>query len=249
MSTTPRTALGRVEHQTLPEAIAEHLREFILDNRLTPGSRLPPESELCASFAASRVAVREAVKRLAGEGLVETRPGAAGGVYVARPDSHRWSASFAAFCQLQDVPVKDLIEFRIELEKVTASRAARRATEEQTKKLELIVADMSSPGIELDRFHELDIEFHTRIAEVSGNQVFALFMHSARFALQRAIMDAYNYIADPETVNQRIITEHVEITRHIRAGNAAAASRSMRRHIKSFYAAFFERRSTIEGAG
>jgi len=57
---------GRVQRRTLAEQIAAQIKRHILSQNLLPGSRLPSEQQLCQTFGASRVAVREALKRLEG---------------------------------------------------------------------------------------------------------------------------------------------------------------------------------------
>jgi DNA-binding FadR family transcriptional regulator len=59
----------------LHEAVAEQLRDAILDGRFPPGRKLPPERELAAEFRVNRTSVREAIKVLEGLGLVRVRQG------------------------------------------------------------------------------------------------------------------------------------------------------------------------------
>lgn len=232
--------LRKIKRRTVAEEIADQLREYILSEGLAPGDRLPGEQELCDNFGASRVSVREALKLLEGAGLITVKPGAAGGIQVAQPAPEQWGETFAAFCHLQNAPVEHLIEFRIELEQVAAAWAAERASEAHLQALARVVDDMSEPGISLEGFHELDIRFHTLIAEASGNEMFSLVMHAVRYAFQRAIFNAYTYVAEPTEVNQRLIQEHREIVGHLQRKDAAAAAKAVREHIRGFYAAVLE---------
>ena len=59
----------------LHEAVAEQLRDAILDGRFPAGHKLPPERELAAEFRVNRTSVREAIKVLEGLGLVQVRQG------------------------------------------------------------------------------------------------------------------------------------------------------------------------------
>jgi GntR family transcriptional repressor for pyruvate dehydrogenase complex len=232
--------LRKIKRRTVAEDIADQLRAYILNEGLAPGDRLPGEQELCDNFGASRVSVREALKLLEGAGLITVKPGAAGGIQVARPAPEQWGETFAAFCHLQNAPVEHLIAFRIELEQVAAAWAAERATPEHLHALMNVVEDMSKPGVSLEVFHELDIRFHTLIAEASGNEMFVLVMHAVRYAFQRAIFNAYAYVAEPGEVNQRIIQEHREIVALLQRKDAQAAARAVREHIRGFYAAVLE---------
>src|SRR5215470_3571035 len=59
----------------LHQAVAEQLRDAILDGRFPAGAKLPPERELAVEFAVNRTSVREAIKTLEGLGLVTVRQG------------------------------------------------------------------------------------------------------------------------------------------------------------------------------
>lgn len=233
-------AASAIERRTLAEAIADHIKQHILSQNLPPGTRLPSERELCQAFQASRVTVREAIKRLEGEGLVVLRPGAAGGVLVADPDPTRLRDAFAAFCQLQQVPTASLIEFRLVLEQAAARWAALRASPEDIRRLEERVEAMEDALTSVEDFQELDIAFHTGIAEAAGNLLFARVMHAVRYALKRAILEGFAQVEEPTPVLARLAQEHRTILDAIRAGDADAAEQAIAHHIRDFYAAVLQ---------
>jgi GntR family transcriptional repressor for pyruvate dehydrogenase complex len=235
--------LQKVQRRSVPLEIATQLRDYILTENLPPGFRLPNEQELCETFGASRVSVREALKLLEGSGLINVKPGAASGIRVAQPAPQPWRDAFAAFCHLQNVPIEHLVEFRIALERVTASLAAARASDNDIRKLDAIAQAMEAPGMTLEHFHELDITFHTRLAELSGNELFALVMHAVRYAMQRAILDAYRELEYPEMVNRQIASDHREIVRHLSRRDAQAAAATTSQHIQRFYTAAFQKKA------
>ena len=70
------------QNQPMYRYIADDLRAKITDGRLEPNAKLPTEGELSDQYQASRNTVREAIKRLTAEGLLESRPGQ--GTFVAR---------------------------------------------------------------------------------------------------------------------------------------------------------------------
>ena len=61
-------------HKTLSEAVASKLAASLLDGSLPPGTQLPPERELMNQFGVSRTTVREALKSLEKNNLIESRP-------------------------------------------------------------------------------------------------------------------------------------------------------------------------------
>src|SRR2546428_7992058 len=65
----------RIRSNKLYEQIAEQIKQRILRGELRTGDRLPTENKLAEQFGASRTAIREAMKTLAQQGLIDTRPG------------------------------------------------------------------------------------------------------------------------------------------------------------------------------
>ena len=65
--------------------IVDQIRLLMRQGQLQPGDRLPAERELCEHFGVSRVTVREALRVLEANGLVEIRVGARGGAFVRSP--------------------------------------------------------------------------------------------------------------------------------------------------------------------
>src|SRR5918992_6048708 len=76
-----------VTDRRISELIVDQVRLLIRGRQLNPGDRLPAERELCERFGVSRVTVREALRVLEANGLVEIRVGARGGAFVTAPSS------------------------------------------------------------------------------------------------------------------------------------------------------------------
>jgi GntR family transcriptional repressor for pyruvate dehydrogenase complex len=67
---------GKIQiSQTLSQKIEHKIEDAILQNKLVQGAKLPSERELCESFAVSRTALREALRRLNARGLIAVRKG------------------------------------------------------------------------------------------------------------------------------------------------------------------------------
>src|SRR4051794_10880760 len=112
------------------EDVARDLRRLILRGELVPGQRLPPEADLAEQFAVSRATIREALRLCAGQDLIRTAEGSAGGSFVARPSGGRVSESLRSGVDLligaREVSVDDLLEMRLLLEVPAARLAAIR---------------------------------------------------------------------------------------------------------------------------
>lgn len=86
--------------------IYENLRDKIVNEELMPGAILPSESELCASYQASRETVRKGLKELEQEGLIYSRPRR--GYFVCDPQHDQFTLSFASDFENSDNRVKDI---------------------------------------------------------------------------------------------------------------------------------------------
>ena len=108
-------------------AISESIRDDILARRLLPGDRLPVETELAGRFGVSRSTVREALRELASQNLVETTRGATGGTFVVVPSTASLARSLTFGVEMMaastDLTVVEMLEAR-ELLEVPASRLA-----------------------------------------------------------------------------------------------------------------------------
>ena len=143
-------SLGR-EHLSLSQRVAAELRRSILTNRRRPGDRLIEES-LSAELGVSRIPIREALRVLAGEGLVEVQP--------------RRGASVA------DVSLdvaRDLVEVRATLEGLNARLAARHHDPAIVKELERVLKEgnRAARAKSAEDLVRLNGEFHDKLAEAA----------------------------------------------------------------------------------
>src|SRR5208337_2985370 len=116
------------------DLIIEQIKRVIHAGMLKPGDRLPSERELAEGFQASRISIREALKRLEASGLVTVKVGS--GVFVAQMDSKPMSASLFSILRIQNGTVDDLTEARLIFEPSVARLAAEKVTPEDIATLE-----------------------------------------------------------------------------------------------------------------
>ncbi len=205
-------AVAPVENVTLWERVYTHLREQILDNTLPPGTVLS-EVPLAASLGVSRGPIREALGRLAAEGLVTVRP-RRGAVVSA--------LTHEEFLQAYQV--------REALETLAIRLAVPNLTDEDVDRIDAIV-DRQALALErddIDGFFVLNSSFHQLFVDVSRNTTLQdmyrqLIAHMGRYQMRSVALRG--------TV-RRSVAEHRAIARACRARDAERAERLLRNHIR-----------------
>lgn len=130
------------------QVVADIIRTQILSGALRPGDQLPTEGDLSSHYKVGRNTAREALRLLASEGLLVTKRGLGGGVFVAVPSAKHISTtlltSLTVRVQHAEIPVSVLMEMRFLLEVPAAGLAATRATDEQIAELRQSVINLQS---------------------------------------------------------------------------------------------------------
>ena len=211
------------------QLLADELREEITSGRLQPGSRLPPEPELCVRSGVSRSTVREALRLLASQHLIVTTRGVTGGSFVAHPDAEQLSEALSTGLTLlsnsAEVGLADLLELRRALEVPAAGLAAQRRTDANLIELR---GAMFDPDLdELETMLAAHAAFHAAIASATGNPLFELVTRPL-----------YHVTYGEEIVENlpgdywaRIDVDHRELLSCVKAGDDEAAMTAGRRHL------------------
>jgi DNA-binding GntR family transcriptional regulator len=201
------------DYKPLREVIFNTLREAIIVGELKPGERLM-EVQLADKMGVSRTPVREAIRKLELEGLVEMLP---------RKGAH-----------VADLSVKDImdvLELRATLDGLASSLSAERITDEEIKELKHLLTQFSG-YIEKENMQGLikkDVEFHDIIYRSSRNDKLIQISNNLREQVQRFRVI---YIKDYSS-SKDLIREHTEIYEAISRRDSRAAMQSAQRHIKN----------------
>lgn len=157
------------------EIVADRLRRRIVSGELQVGDRLPPEEELTAAFGIARTTLREALRVLEYEGLLEIRRGRGGGPVVTHPTLGPAATALAVSLQLQDTTIGDLDEARRMIEPQVAGRLALNHTADDIEALNDAIAAASSAAEADDTtaFGIAVVRLHEMLMERSGNDTLA----------------------------------------------------------------------------
>jgi DNA-binding GntR family transcriptional regulator len=201
-----------VENLTLWQRVYEHLRREILEGSLAPGTELL-EVALSEHLGVSRGPVREAIGRLAAEGLVTVRP---------RRGAVVRSLSKEEFLELYEV--------REALEQRAVLLAVPRLGPEDLAELSRLNEAMEEYAAreEVEPFFEANAEFHARLFAASDNTVLQDFYRQLLGQLGRYRTRSLNL----RGYLQRSVAEHAAILRAAKRGDAERAARLMGDHIR-----------------
>jgi DNA-binding GntR family transcriptional regulator len=191
--------------------IVPRLRADIVENRWAPGERLP-EPMLCEEFGVSRTPLRDALKVLETEGLIELIPHV--GAVVTQPSSPELEAKLQVLAAL---------------EALAAELAARRRSPVDLERIQRLQERMNDAAKKKDveGYYKLNDEFHRQVVLASGNATLA-DMHEHLMWHVHRVRHAAN---EHEQLSAVSANEHDVIVRSIVTGKHAEAARAMRGHI------------------
>lgn len=165
-----------VETRRASDEIIDQIRSQVVEGRLRPGDRLPPERELAASFRVSRNTVREALRSLENTGLLELRKGATGGAFVCEQGGNAIVSAFGDLFALGVFRPADLAEARTIVGTAAARLACERASEKDMAALSDCVARALTAGKagDIETRSATNFEFHHLLAQASGNPILVI---------------------------------------------------------------------------
>lgn len=222
----------RDEQSSAASVVADHLANAIL-TQMAPGASMPSEAELASQYAVSRLTVREAVKLLAGRGLLELARGKR--AMVREPDGSAFADFLASVMRNDSKGLFDLVEVRLSLEVQSATLAAKRSSRAGIAAIESALQGMRDAASDAEgetRFHDFDVGFHEAVVLASGNRVLGYLFEAMAGPLRDGIAISRRGHASRGHTLTDTIDAHQRILDAIRAGNSRSAAEAMRLHLK-----------------
>lgn len=201
-----------VRNMPMHDQILPHLRKDIIENRWKSGERLP-EPQLCKEFGISRTPLRQALKTLESEGLVQLIPHV--GAVVTDPDA---------------ADVGETMEILIGLEQLAATRVAQSQQPTVLREIKEIYREMQRAAKQraAKLYYDLNNDFHRSIVLGTGNQSLADLHEKVMWHVHRERHRA----AVVETFTVESAEHHEEIVQAILGNRAEEAGLAMRRHLE-----------------
>lgn len=207
--------LAMDDYLPLRDVVFNTLRQGILHGLLPPGLRLM-EIQLAKQLGVSRTPVREALRMLELEGLVNTVP--------------RKGAEVAAITQKD---LHDVLDVRCALEELAVDLACQTITQEELNKLHELLDKfrvLTQKG-DISGLAECDVEFHDIIIQSTGNNRLIQLLNNLREQMYRYRLE---YLKDLST-HQTLLKEHLTIAKYLEQRDVAAAKLTIRDHINKQY--------------
>ena len=212
------------------QQVANQLQELIMKGTLTVGERLPAEGEMALQFGVSRSTVREALRGLSSQSLVQTKRGVNGGTFVAEPSAEHvqiyLETTIGLLSGADVVSVDEILEARELIEVPSARLAALRGDKDQVRCLEATLDTGAEVDLAVD--FEGHRDFHVAIMEASGNRLLEVIARPMFSVLRTRFMRDR---ASPE-FGAAVDRDHRDICDAIAAGDAAASARLMHNHLE-----------------
>ncbi|MFA3876327.1 FadR/GntR family transcriptional regulator [Streptomyces sp. MMCC 100] len=225
----PQELFKAVSSSRVSQVIVEQIRHLLKEERLQAGDRLPSERELCVQFGVSRVTIREALRILESNGLVEIRVGARGGAFVTVPSSSRVSEGLADLLTFSPLTASQVTEARLVFELGVVPLAVERATEEDIAELRAMCDAHAEVMKEGEYTMELSTAFHIRLAACTHNPAIEMLVESFHGPMLMSLREAQ---AIEPKMGRRGTKEHRELVDAIAARDVEAANKIMRTHLE-----------------
>ncbi|MQY31963.1 FadR/GntR family transcriptional regulator [Nocardia aurantia] len=221
--------MPHVRRHPLAAQAAEVLLGRIRAGEWPLGHRLPGETTLAAQLGVGRSTLREAIRELAGQGVLESRQGA--GVFVTALDVvEDWESV------LRRADIVTVIEARLAIEAEAAALAATRRTPADLRAMRRALTERAAASDPVEDLVDADTAFHRTVIVAAHNGVLLQMFDAFVPRLHHAMLDMLRIrpLADPEADHDA----HERLFEAIRARAADAAATASRVHLTALKAAF-----------
>jgi GntR family transcriptional regulator, transcriptional repressor for pyruvate dehydrogenase complex len=216
------------------ESISDQIKDMIVERGLKPGERLPAERELMEIFGASKGSVREALSALRSQGLIRTRTGPGGGVFLAEIGAQRAMALLSNYFIFRTPSILDIYAVRCELEPELAASVAGQLSAEDFVRLEqtMRIYDAPPQTAEEEYYQRMaELDFHSVLAELCPNPILGFFCgYLQKLLREMAVCRQIYDIPHPE-LRDTALNYQIQLMRTLKAGDSEAARQIMAEHM------------------
>lgn len=207
---------------SLSSQIAEELKEKIINKEFNIGDKLPNENILSQELNVSRTTLREAIRILVTQNLLEIRRGK--GTFVINNDLDIYQLN-----KLNNTSsdLKDLLELRLIIEPMAVYYATNRATDKEIENILYYGKEVEKKILNNEDRSNEEQYFHNAIAKASHNAFIKDLMPIINKAINKAVILSKEF----DKINELTLRDHQMIMDFMKARNADGAKASMELHI------------------
>jgi GntR family transcriptional regulator, transcriptional repressor for pyruvate dehydrogenase complex len=232
---TPGSSYGQLAQPfrlpKMAEVVAEYIRRDIVTGVLKEGSSLPPAAVLIERFGVSKPTIREALRILESETLIEVRRGA-GGARVRLPNEAAAGRSVGILLQLDQTTLADVSQARVTFEPPLAGALARSWDEEDMAKLQAGIERSRSALSDPVAFAESQSDFHQLVVTLAGNRTLALMARLLNEVIRRH-ETAVNKDKEHDPLRVAALEEHIEFVKLLEGRRDVEAEAFWREHLRT----------------
>lgn len=219
-----------VKRLNVTDSIVNQIKELVLQGKLNKGDKLPPERELMNLFEVGRPSLREALKVLEAQGLIEKTQK---GTIITGNHDKFFTDSLMFQLYFSSADWNDIFESRKFFERELTYLAAKKATLNDFEEMEITISDMELAinSNNQEEYVRSNLLFHEKIAKSSKNLVMYHLYQSINNLVEHAQLQA---VVVPGIKNDSL-HYHKEILNAMKLRNAELASELMVQHISSVY--------------
>ena len=179
------TAAPNKRREKGAQRLAREIVRHIYETGMKAGDRYYSEAEALAQHGVARGTLREALRYLQIQGVIDIKPGPRGGHFVAQPDWQHLASTLALLLQFAGATTEMLIEARASIEPGMAAIAAAKATKKDIARLDAALADMDRHVGDYEAYYRAYMAFWNALAAATQNPVF-VFLSPAMRRITRA---------------------------------------------------------------
>ncbi|KFB09363.1 FadR/GntR family transcriptional regulator [Nitratireductor basaltis] len=212
----------------LADTVTQSIADALLEGRIAPGEALPSEGEIARTFGVSKPIAREALRQLAGVGLIHTQQGKVARAKALNGEPLERFYGFAVRSSL--TRLQEANEMRRVVETGIAQLAAQRRNDEGLEQMRAATSKMRSTMLHPHRFTECDIEFHLGMARATGNSMIVVQMEGLG-SIQREVSELFTRRSNRSAADwEKTIERHEAVLKAIVEGDEEAVAVAIRDH-------------------
>jgi GntR family transcriptional repressor for pyruvate dehydrogenase complex len=237
----PDAASGAVRSPKTAELVARTLRRMVVDGQLKDGDFLPHEADLITHFQVSRPTLREAVRVLESERLVEVRRGSRTGAKVRVPGAEIVARPAGLLLALSGATLADVMTARTAIEPQAAKLLAEEGSAEAHEELARLVDDIPREW-EAGRLGPATANLHRRMVELSGNATLGMIAGMLHEISERHTAAAFLGVQNlvPKAQYNKLVKSYHRLVELVVARKGAEAETHWRRHMEAASAALLK---------